>query len=51
MRDPKLYLLDILKSIESIEKFIENNDYESLKKWWLKIKCHFKKIGNYWRSC
>lgn len=44
MRDPKLYLLDILKSIESIEKFIENNDYESLKNDDLRLSAILRKL-------
>lgn len=31
MRDPKLYLKDILEAIEAIEKFIEGIDFETFK--------------------
>lgn len=44
MRDPKLYLLDILKSKEAIEKFIENSDYESLKNDDLRLSAILKKL-------
>jgi uncharacterized protein with HEPN domain len=32
MRDPRLYLKDILQAIEAIEKFVEEIDFKTFKK-------------------